>query len=746
MNALQQIFGQDFPAADKRPAIGAAVGWEPSDRAPGDVSRSLTPEKVDSIMQSANSGDTTRQCQLCAEIEEKNWDIAQALQTRRLAVAGLEWKVTPGDDSPKAKQAAEELEAELFQPAAAALPDGTMLNTMAETIAFELMGALLPGFAVSEIIWAASAKRMSIAGFNPIEQRHITFNASRAPLLILNQHPQGVALAPGKFIVHRHRSRGGDLARGGLIRPLAWLDVFSRLAGMKDLLRFIERYGMPFLVAKINDQAWATDRAKIQYLIRNFGSDGGACFTDAVQTELLQAANTTGDVYWKLLDYAAAAINKVVLGQVGTTGEGPGGLNNGAIQGAVRQDILAADAKMCGATLSAQLAAPWTMYNYGAGVAAPMIAPCLEDEEDLQASSTMLVNLSNAGFEADAAEVSERFGFKLTKKVVAASPPPFSGLPGNTAAMAAESPRNATGGTAGAVVAQDDLKRLEAAVLKEFGPAYAEQLKPLLAQGYPTMDALAAALNDFAVAAEVKARMADVIGRAALAADIRGRLGLGAASVELQPLPFSEALDFWAKKIPQDAAGKALMDQLGATVEQAQAYGLKVAGITETSTLNQIKADLQQAIAGQTTVDEFVRNSQLDYGLGAKHAETVVRTNVQTAFQYGHYQRLDAIREQMPIWAFDVVLDDRTSTTCRPLHGLAYPADHPIWNSLYPPNHFNCRTTIVAFESPEAAAAQGFRVVDAWPRDKDTGAYYMPAQGFQSNVGAVPSLDSILPE
>jgi SPP1 gp7 family putative phage head morphogenesis protein len=43
---------------------------------------------------------------------------------------------------------------------------------------------------------------------------------------------------------------------------------------------------------------------------------------------------------------------------------------------------------------------------------------------------------------------------------------------------------------------------------------------------------------------------------------------------------------------------------------------------------------------------------------------------------------------------FDVVMDDHTSEICAPLSGLIVSVDDPILNTYYPPNHFNCRTTV----------------------------------------------------
>jgi SPP1 gp7 family putative phage head morphogenesis protein len=46
------------------------------------------------------------------------------------------------------------------------------------------------------------------------------------------------------------------------------------------------------------------------------------------------------------------------------------------------------------------------------------------------------------------------------------------------------------------------------------------------------------------------------------------------------------------------------------------------------------------------------------------------------------------------ILEFDAVLDSKTSDGCRLLNGVRKPVDDPFWNAYYPPNHFNCRSTV----------------------------------------------------
>lgn len=382
----------------------AAAVWEPSDRIFEDVGRALTPEKVDSIMAAANSGDTARQCRLCGEILEKNHDVMQAFSTRRNAVLGSPRSVVPGDDSVEAKIAAETLE---FQLAAAGTENG--LDSFGDLIE-DLMGALLPGFAVSELVWRNGGE---LAGFRHIPQYAFTFRDGVEPKLVTRDAPLGIALPPERIVFHRLRTHGSDPARGGLIRPLAWLHCFGNLH-FKDLLSFIERYGMPFVFVKVDSGSFERERNTIKRLIRNFGSSGGGLFTKNVEAQLLQSSANSGEVYFRLLEYCEAAICKVLLGQTASSGNSSG-LSKGDAQSKVRQDILEADCRWIERTVNTRIFRPWCRYNFGEGVAAPRLAIDCTPPEDKAALANIVQALAGAGFEAEPGELGERFGLRLRR-------------------------------------------------------------------------------------------------------------------------------------------------------------------------------------------------------------------------------------------------------------------------------------------------------------------------------------------
>lgn len=427
---LYNAQGNPIPeaVADAKAVSGSFVRFEAADRADLDVSRQITPEKIDRILTAANAGDTEQQARLSVEVEEKNWDIGQAMATRRAAVAGVPWTIEPPkgmESDPTAKKIA----AALTEALDAAGTD-TLLS-FPDLIQKSLLLALVPGVAVAETVYADGGSR--IIGFQNIPAWALTYrDGVRRPLLVTRDTPVGQQLPAGKFIVHSTPGASGDPARGGLIRPLAWLYCFANL-NVKDLLTFIERYGMPFLLAKVDANSYDVEKNRLASLIRNFGSAGGAVFTKAVEAELLQGQLGAADVYFKLLDYLSAAVQKLVQGQTATSGAASGWSNGGA-QSQVRQDILESDCAALAPTLRRELFAPWTGYNFGSGAPVPRIVFHCEPPADKKALADTLSTLANAGLEAeDPAEVAAVVGIRLRRR---AAPAPQ--LP-NVIAASAES-------------------------------------------------------------------------------------------------------------------------------------------------------------------------------------------------------------------------------------------------------------------------------------------------------------------
>ena len=393
---------------------------EPSDRFRYTARGDYSPARLKRIFDAANSGDTEQLCLCAREILERNWDIAGAFEQRAAALQGCQWVIDPGGDSEVDRQAAA-----AFAKALESAGAFNQLDSFYDLISHLEQAVILP-FAAAEIVWSEGG---GLAGFSNLEAHHFTLRDSFTPRLVCDEFPSGMPEdeARNRFIFHQFRKKS-DPARSGMIRTLAWLHCFQNWP-LKDLFSFIERFGMPFVIAKVDQNAWENERQILHSLIRNFGPSGGGVFTKATELQLLNASNTGSDnVYFKALEFTHNAIYTLLVGQLASSG-----MSNGTAQSEVRQDILEADARSIESAVRSAIAAPWTAFHFK-GAAVPKLHFQVDPPEDQMLLANVVNTLSQAGFKADPAELSDRFGMKLRYEA------PQAPAMGNTFAMAAEPP------------------------------------------------------------------------------------------------------------------------------------------------------------------------------------------------------------------------------------------------------------------------------------------------------------------
>lgn len=387
-----------------------------SDRTRYASTTSYTPARLKTIFDAANSGDIEQLCLCGREILERNWDVIAAMEQRTDALCGCKWEVRPGDGSPEAAEAAKAFDA--------ALTKAARLNELATFYDFcaHCMDAVVMPFSPSAIVWGEGG---TLDGFQTLDAWNFTLREGFVPRLMTEEYPAGLPEEEQKhrFVFHQFRKKS-DPVRQGKIRVLAWLHCFQNWP-IKDLFSFIERFGMPFVVAKVDQNAWENERQALHSMIRSFGPNGGGVFTRETEVQLLNAANTGGDnVYFRALEFTRAAIYTLIVGQLASSSDSSG-MSNGDAQTAVRQDILEADARALEATVYAQIAAPWTLYQFGGHVAVPELHFQVEPPDDEKAAAEkkllnaqVVQTLASAGYKADAATVSKIFGLPLTYEPV----------------------------------------------------------------------------------------------------------------------------------------------------------------------------------------------------------------------------------------------------------------------------------------------------------------------------------------
>ncbi len=107
---------------------------------------------------------------------------------------------------------------------------------------------------------------------------------------------------------------------------------------------------------------------------------------------------------------------------------------------------------------------------------------------------------------------------------------------------------------------------------------------------------------------------------------------------------------------------------------------------------------------------------------------------------------MQEVKKTRPYWQYSAVNDKRTRPTHAAMHGKVYPADHPFWDTWYPPNGFRCRCGVVTLSADNVRDEKlqiekddpTGKLIE--PRDPVTGnkmpaRLLMPDQGFANNPG-----------
>lgn len=166
-------------------------------------------------------------------------------------------------------------------------------------------------------------------------------------------------------------------------------------------------------------------------------------------------------------------------------------------------------------------------------------------------------------------------------------------------------------------------------------------------------------------------------------------------------LPPKEAVEYFqSKKIIRKKAFEKLR-------REARAGAFTVGGVYKEQVLqgfrDEIRISLEQGRTQAATINRFqqILAGAKHKQLGEFHLETVFRTNMQTAYGVGRRQGLEEVKDDLPFWRYNAVMDDRTRPKHAALSGVVLSANHEFWDTHFAPWDFNCRCTITAtFDTP----------------------------------------------
>jgi SPP1 gp7 family putative phage head morphogenesis protein len=140
------------------------------------------------------------------------------------------------------------------------------------------------------------------------------------------------------------------------------------------------------------------------------------------------------------------------------------------------------------------------------------------------------------------------------------------------------------------------------------------------------------------------------------------------------------------------------VDKLDALQSKLEVSGLRVLN----DATNYLEKRLQKVVMDSVSrgwtkrrAVEALKETYSSFSDGA--VEAVFRTQTQLAHSAGRWNAEQDSAIQDILWGYEYVTarDDRVRENHAALHGTKQPKDHPLWDSIYPPNGWNCRCTVI---------------------------------------------------
>lgn len=339
--------------------------------------------------------------ELFEEMEEKDTHLFSQLQTRKLAVTGLDWEVQPFSEEERDVAVAEFIDDQLHS-----------LESLNDVL-LDILDAVGKGISLSEITWGVDSQgRNVVEDITWVHPKKILWDSiDDAIKITTREYPQGIPLPDNKFIVHKYKAKSGHPSRAGVLRIVSWMYLFKNY-DLKDWVSFCEVFGMPLRLGKYDASASDADKAALMEAIIQLGTDAAGIVPSTTTIEFIESnKQSSAEIYEKLARYCDEQMSKAVLGQTLTSDSGSGSYAQSKTHNEVRKDLTAADANALENTLRRDLIRPLVEFNFGSGTPIPTLQFQTEDADDLKETSEIYRILAcDIGLEIPKRHLYKKFG------------------------------------------------------------------------------------------------------------------------------------------------------------------------------------------------------------------------------------------------------------------------------------------------------------------------------------------------
>lgn len=611
----------------------------------------------------------------------------------------------------------------------------------------QMLDAVFVGIRVHEVIWEQAGGKWWIKSLKSRPQRRFNFDINGNLQLIDSTNLQGEPVPEAKFLLVQHEAEDDYNPYGErLFSKCYWPWMFKK-HGFKFWAIFTEKYGMPTAVGKHPPGIPEKEKQELLNALLAIVQDAAIAIPNNAQIDFMEAKTDKAAIHELFLDFCNQEISKAILGQTLTTEISDRGSYSAAkVHNDVKQDIIEADAKMVMIAVNNQ-AVRWLVdFNFGPQEEYPRFVIFYEEEEinkDRAERDKILVY--DMGL-----PVSEDYFYDKYNIPRPGDDEKLLVIPN---IMSQEKVQISKEFSESIDFAEDDLKVMARGdILEDY---YKRSLQDGITVYSNLTDNIKRQIDswdNFKDANNLKVSSGDIekIGeyltntvltgyalgqydswldyKDALKEDEKPKEFAEGFEIRVKPLPLQEAIDYFSSLMPVDSQEYKKLEK------ELRAKYFTIARVEGEEIVKQLKGYIQKALEDGQTLDDFKKQTDKlleNMGLGPSdpwHLETVFRTNIQTAYGAGQWEKLNdpLLVDMFPYYRYSAVLDSQTRTEHRAMHNFIAARNDPIWNEWWPPNGFRCRCGVVGINKYRAAR-EGIK--------PSAPTSLTPDQGFAKNPG-----------
>ena len=385
-------FNPDVDTGTKRPVTARVAVGDVNDKFSDYPSNGLTPRRLARIFREADEGNVRAQMELFEEMEEKDTHLFSQMQTRKLAVTGLDWEVQPFSEDEIDKEIADFIDEQLKG-----------IENFDEVL-IDMLDAIGKGISIMELAWTVEDGRNVIEDIEYVHPKKLVWDSTTDELKVCTrEYPSGVELPENKFVVHKYKAKSGHASRAGIMRVVSWMYEAS---------------------------ASESDKKQLMEAIISLGTDAAGIVPSSTMIEFIESQKTTSvEIYEKLARYCDEQISKAILGQTLTSDSGGGSYAQSKTHNEVRHDLTVADAKSLAVTIRRDIIRPLVEFNYGSEANIPFFGfDCHEVEDQKEVVEIYKTLACDMGLEIPKSHIYKKFNIPKPENGEEVLKPPQAGM------------------------------------------------------------------------------------------------------------------------------------------------------------------------------------------------------------------------------------------------------------------------------------------------------------------------------